>query len=259
MIVLTADIGNTNTAFVLYKGSSPAGMLRLKSDISRSVLDYRGDILAFLNSHHISGSQVEGAILSSVVPECTSLIVSALQRALDKAPVVLSHEIDMGIKICYDNPVQAGLDRLVNAAGAYAKYRTSVIVVDMGTATTFDFVSDRGEFMGGAISPGLKISAEALFEKASMLPRVDFEAPDRVVCSDTVSNIQSGIIFGYAGLVDGMVNRIIDETGQQSQVIATGGLSSLVFPYCKTLQVLDEYLTHDGLKIIFERQMNGIS
>jgi len=257
MNILTVDIGNTNTVFGLYCEDSLAGVLRIKTELNLSVADYSAKISAFIRSTDIGGSHVSGAVLMSVVPDLNVPVGRALQSIIEVEPFVVSHEIDTGIKICYEDPVQVGLDRVVNAVGAFVKYRQSVIVVDMGTATTFDYVSDSGEFMGGAISPGLRISAEALFEKTSLLPRVALKAPDRTVCRDTVSNIQSGIIFGYAGLVDTMVNRMIKETGRHPRVIATGGLSSLVYPYCEALQVMDEYLTHFGLKTIFERQVQA--
>jgi len=252
-MILVVDIGNTNIVFGLYENDDLSGILRVETDSSVSAKDYADKLLFFLESEHVPVSKLNGSIIASVVPEIDELIKEACRVILNSEPVYVSHRIDLGLKISYDNPGQVGTDRLVNAVAAFEKYNQAVIIIDLGTATTFDCVTAEGEYLGGAISPGLKISAEALFEKASKLPKVDLDVPDKVLCTDTVTNMQSGILFGYAGLVDGLVNRMKKEMGSEPFVVATGGLASLILPLSDTVDAVYEYLTLYGLKIIFER------
>ena len=251
-MILVIDIGNTNIVFGLYEGDVLRGILRVETDSAVSAKGYADKLLAFLEAEQVPVSKLKGSIIASVVPEVDAVIKEACRICLKREPVFVSHEIDMGLKICYENPKQAGIDRIVNSVAAFDKYKQAVIVIDFGTATTFDYVSSEGEFKGGVISPGIKISAEALFEKASKLPRVDLVAPEKVICTDTVTNMQAGIVFGNAGLVDGIVKKIKKEAGTEPYVVATGGLASLIFPYSDTIDVVYDYLTLCGLKIIFE-------
>jgi len=252
-MILVVDIGNTNIVFGLYKNDDLSGILRVETDLSMSAKGYADKLLVFLESEQVSVPKLNGSIIASVVPEIDEVIKEACRAILNSEPVYVSHRIDLGLKISYDNPGHVGTDRLVNAVAAFEKYKQAVIIIDLGTATTFDCVTAEGEYLGGAISPGLKISAEALFKKASKLPRVDLASPDKVICTDTVTNMQSGILFGYAGLVDGLVNRMKKEMGSEPFVVATGGLASLILPLSDTVDAVYEYLTLYGLKIIFER------
>jgi len=167
-------------------------------------------------------------------------------------PLIVGPGIKTGMPIFYDNPKEVGADRIVNAVAAYNKYRKESIIVDFGTATTFDYVSPKGEYMGGCIAPGIVISIEALFERASKLPRVEFSKPKTVITKDTVSAIQAGIMFGYAGLVDGIVNRMKAEVKTKPLVLATGGLANVIAPETKTIEKIEDMLTLDGLRIIYE-------
>ncbi len=255
-MILVVDIGNTNIVFGIYSGDDLTGTFRVETDKNLSSNDYAEKLLTFINSKEIKVSDIDGSIISSVVPEIDAVINEACFKYLGKEPVLVSHELDTGIKICYENPRQVGTDRIVNSIAAFDKYKQAVIVIDFGTATTFDYVTSKGEYKGGVIAPGMKISADALFENASKLPRVKLEAPEKVICTDTVTNMQAGIVFGYAGLVDGIVNRIKIESGSGAYVVATGGLASVIFPHSDTIEVLDEYLTLYGLRIIFERNIN---
>lgn len=254
-IILVVDIGNTNIVFGLYKGDNLSGMLRVETDLSVSSQGYTDKLLAFLDAEKVAVSKLNGSVIASVVPEIDAVIKEACGTCLKIQPVFVSHEMDLGLKISYDNPGQVGTDRLVNAVAAFDKYKQAVIIIDLGTATTFDCVTEEGEYLGGAISPGLKISAEALFEKASKLPIVDLVTPEKTICTDTLTNMQSGILFGYAGLVDGLVNRMKKEMGSAPFVVATGGFASLVLPHSDTIDSVYEHLTLYGLKIIFERNI----
>jgi type III pantothenate kinase len=171
-------------------------------------------------------------------------------------PLIVSPAIDVGMPIRYDNPKEVGADRIVNSVAAYERYHTALIVVDFGTATTFDVISKEGAYLGGAIAPGVLISCEALFQKASKLPRIEiFAKPKNVVAKDTVSSMNVGIVYGYAGLVDGIVKRIKREMGQEMKVIGTGGLAALICKETETIDVVDELLTLEGLMIIFKRNL----
>ena len=252
-MILVIDIGNTNIVFGLYEGDILRGILRVETGSAVSAKDCAEKLRAFFEAEQVPVSKLKGSIIASVVPEVDAVIKEACRICLKREPVIASNEIDLGLKISYDNPAQVGTDRLVNAVAAFDKYKQAVIVIDFGTATTFDYVSSEGEFKGGVISPGIKISAEALFEKASKLPRVELVAPEKVICTDTVTNMQAGIVFGNAGLVDGIVKKIKKEAGTEPYVVATGGLASLIFPYSDTIDFVYDYLTLYGLKIIFER------
>ena len=192
-------------------------------------------------------------ILSSVVPPMNERIEQVCRRFFGQTPLVVGPGIRTGVPILYDNPKEVGADRIGNAVAAYERTRSATIVVDFGTATTFDAVTPKGEYLGGAIAPGIAISMEALFHRASKLPRVAFEKPERVVGRNTVASMQSGLVYGYVGLVDGICARMKDELGFPAKVIATGGLAPLIGSVSKQIEVVDDQLTLDGLRIIYQR------
>ena len=197
--------------------------------------------------------QIGAVIISCVVPPLLNSFKDFCVRNLKKEPLIVGPSIKTGMPIRYDNPKEVGADRIVNAIAAYRKYKTKLIIVDFGTATTFDYISSDGVYEGGAIAPGITISAEALFQRASKLPRVEiFAKPKTVVAKETISSINSGLIYGYAGLVDGIVNRIKKEVGADVTVLATGGLAPLIKSEATTIDYVEEFLTLEGLKAIYE-------
>ena len=195
---------------------------------------------------------VDNVIIASVVPPLTSVFIRMVQRYLKTTPIIVDENTKTGLKICYDNPGDVGADRIVNAVAAYAAYGGPVIIVDFGTATTFCAISKEAEYLGGVIVPGILISLEALLQKAAKLPKVTLEPPKTVIGRSTVSSIQSGIIYGYAGMVDELVERIKKEMGGEPYIIATGGLAEMIVPQTRNIKEINPMLTLEGLRIVFE-------
>lgn len=249
--LLVIDIGNTNTVMGIYDGAELVKSWRIRTE--RHTTEDEFSVLAggLFAGSGIDVSNIGKVVISSVVPPMVGILDSYCRKYLAIAPHWVNARSYAGMPILMSNPNEVGADRIVNAVGAYEKYHGALIVIDFGTATTFDVISDDGAYLGGAISPGIMISSEALFLQASKLPRVEvFAPPDRVVGKDTISCIQSGIIFGYAGLVDGMVRRMKAELGGESRVIATGGLSPLMARVAETIEAIEPDLTLEGLRII---------
>jgi type III pantothenate kinase len=207
-----------------------------------------------LDNSEIRSDEIKHMIVSCVVPPLLNMVEEFADRYLRVKPLIVGHETKTGMPIRYDNPKEVGADRIVNSVAAYEKYRQAMVVVDFGTATTFDFVSGQGEYLGGAIAPGVWISSEALFQKASKLPRIEiFARPKGVIAKDTISSMNVGIVYGYAGLVDGIVKRMKKESNEEVVVIATGGLAPLICDVSETIDHVEELLTLEGLKIIYDR------
>lgn len=251
-MLFTVDIGNTNIMFGVFKERDLINHWRIGTDKNKTSDEYG---VLFRNLLDISGVEVNsirGAAISCVVPTLLDVIVKALKSYFDVNPLVVGPGIKTGMPILYHNPKDVGADRIVNAVAAFDEYKSSVIVVDFGTATTFDCVSEKGEYIGGTIATGILVSAEALFGSASKLPRVEIVTPKTVIGKNTVHCIQSGLVFGYAGLVDGIVGRIKDEMGTSPKVVATGGLASVIASESKSLQYIDEFLSLKGLRLVYE-------
>ena len=248
------DIGNTNIVL----GVADKGKI-LKSWRIRTERDITTDELAIMlsalfRSGNIKPARIKDVIISCVVPPLLDTFAKFSQGYFDTKPLVVGPDIKIGMPVLYDNPKEVGADRIVNAIAAYEKYHTGLIVVDFGTATTFDYVSKDGAYIGGAISPGMVISCEALFQKASKLPRVEiFSRPKSAIARDTGNSMNVGIVFGYAGLVDGIVKRMKKESGEKLTVVATGGLAPLICDVSETIDHVEESLTIEGLMIIFDR------
>lgn len=251
-MLLCIDVGNTNIVLGIFQNNT-----LLKNWRIRTERDMTSDELGMLVNNlflpaHLEVESITDVIISCVVPPLLSAFREFCHLLFDREPIIVGPDLNMGMPINYDNPREVGADRIVNAIAAYHKYRTGLIVVDFGTATTFDYISPEGNYEGGAIAPGILISAEALFQKASKLPRVEiFAKPKTVIAKETMSSINSGLIYGYAGLVDGIVDRIKKQTGFDLTVVATGGLASLMQSEAKSIDHVEEFLTLEGLKILY--------
>lgn len=253
-MLLVVDVGNTHTVLGLYEDDELVHHFRIQSERGRTEDEFLVVITSLLQSVGLETEDVTASILGSVVPPLTDSLVRALKRCFEHAPVVVGPGIKTGMPILYENPREVGADRVVNAIAAYERVRGGVIVVDFGTATTFDVVSARGEYLGGAISPGLKLSAEALFARAARLPKIEIVKPPSAIGRNTVNSMQSGLIFGYVALVDGMVERLRAELDYPVTVLATGGEAPLIASESKTIDEVDNQLTLDGLRLLYERQ-----
>jgi len=253
-MLLAIDIGNTNTVIGVYDGDRLIHHWRLRTEKDATEDEF---LLLIKNLFAFAGAKVEaitGTIISCVVPPMVNILDGFCTKYLDHEPLWVHAATFTEMPILYDDPKEVGADRIVNAVAAFHKYRTSIVVVDFGTATTFDCISHEGAYLGGAISPGILISSEALFQKASKLPSIEiFAVPKRVIAKDTVSSMNAGIIYGYAGLVDGIVRRIKKEMAPVPKVIATGGLAELVAGVAETIEVVEPHLTLQGLRIIYDK------
>lgn len=251
-MLLVLDIGNTNIVVGLFEGDTLKGHWRL-STLDRTEDEAGLLLLELLKENCIPHDGVEGAILSSVVPRLEEVWRDATRAYLGVSPFVVTSQMDLGMKIDMDKPAEVGADRLVNSVAAIAKYGWPLITVDLGTAVTLDVVSETGGYIGGAIAPGLAVSMATLFSKAAKLPQVALTPPERTIGRDTISAIQSGIIYGYVGLVDSLVERMFAELGRKTPVIATGGHAAILARESKTITNVEPWLTLDGLLILYRR------
>ena len=253
-MLLCIDLGNTNTTFGIFDGETFLGNWRIRTDHQKMPDEY-GILMSNLLSHagH-KPEQVTGICLCSVVPPLTVIFARACRRFFNHEPLIVRAMagIKTGVKIGYDNPREVGADRIVDAAAVFTLYGGPACVVDFGTATTFDAISPDGAYLGGTIVPGIGISAEALFRRAAKLPRVELVRPPHAIGTNTVHSIQSGLLFGYAGLVEGMVARFRTELGEAMQVIATGGLAEVMSRETDAIDIIDPLLTLKGLHIIWD-------
>ncbi len=258
-MLFVLDVGNTNTVAGVFRSNGNGGYerlvahWRLGTNRTQTVDEYGVLLRNLFAMAELEPSAIDGIIVSSVVPPLDSTLREVCQRYFGCKPLFVEPGIKTGMPINYDNPQEVGADRIVNGVAALQKYGAPCIVVDFGTATTFDCVSAKGEYMGGVIAPGIGISAEALFARTARLPRVDIRRPPRIIGSNTVGSLQSGLFYGYLALVDGLLERLLGEMGEDTKVVATGGLAPLFGDESKYISAVDDLLTLDGLRIIWER------
>jgi type III pantothenate kinase len=252
-MLLVVDVGNTNIVFGLFDGERLAYQFRVESARGRTADEYAVQLRTLLTMHNVAADAVQAAIVACVVPSLTEPMLQLVRSSFGREALVVGPGIRTGMAILIENPREVGADRIADAVAGYEKAKGGVIIVDFGTSTNFDVVTPKGEYLGGVLAPGLQISADALFARAAKLPRVEIAKPPKVVGRNTVHAMQSGIVYGYVGLVDGLVERLLAELGYPCAVIATGGLASLIAPLSKTIGETDDILTLTGLRLLYER------
>ncbi|HEY6968447.1 MAG TPA: type III pantothenate kinase [Candidatus Angelobacter sp.] len=263
-MLLVIDVGNTNTVLGVYamhsagfveanKGTRMVAHWRVATIKTHTVDEYGVLFRNLFAIEKIDAADVRGIVISSVVPPMDSTLREVCERYFHLKPLFIEPGVKTGMPVLYENPAEVGADRVVNGVAAFEKYGGPCVVVDFGTATTFDAVSRKGEYLGGIIAPGIGISAQALFEHTARLPLVDVRQPAKLIGANTVASIQSGLFFGYLGLVDGILERLLQELGPETKVVATGGQANLIGKSSKYIKTVDDLLTLDGLRIIWER------
>jgi len=251
-MLLAIDIGNTNIAVGVFEGETLRATWNVATDINKTADEYAVLLLNLLPREGLALSDIDHASIACVVPPLLSIFEELSQRYFKISPLIVGPGVKTGVRICTDNPREVGADRVANAAAAHHLYGGPLIVIDFGTATTLDAISQEGDYLGGAIAPGIGIAAEALFERASKLPRVELIPPEHAIGKNTVTTMQSGIIFGYVGLIESLVARIRRELGGKVQVVATGGFAEIIAKETKVVDAVNLHLTLIGLRLIHE-------
>ncbi len=255
-MLLAIDIGNSHIVFGIFEKEKLVGEFRAATQLHKTSDEYGVLLKSLLLDKNVTPTQISGAIIASVVPALTEVFEALIQICFTVTPIIVTHQLQTGIAIRYDRPEQVGADRIVNAAAAFHLFGSKgqpLIIVDFGTATTFDVVSDQGDYLGGAIAPGLVVSAEALSSRTAKLPRVELIAPKNVIGRETSESIRSGLVFGHVGLVNEIISRAALELNKTPYVVATGGLSGLIAPLCKVISIVRPTLTLEGLMIIYHK------
>ncbi|NLL89668.1 MAG: type III pantothenate kinase [Dehalococcoidales bacterium] len=250
-MLLAIDIGNTETTFGVFEGEKKKATFQMTTAIHRTADEGAVLLLSILKNRGLEASDITEVALCSVVPPLTLIFDDMIKRYFNISPLIVAAGVKTGIRVCMDNPKEVGADRIVVAVAAHHLYGGPVIIVDLGTATTFEIVSKNGDYLGGAIAPGMLSSAEALFQRAAMLPRIDMAPPNKVIGTNTIDAMRSGVVYGYVGLVEGMVQRMQKELGGRVKVVATGGFSGLIAKETRIIDEVNPDLTLIGLRIIY--------
>lgn len=263
-MILVVDVGNTNIVLGVYDDKQLVADWRFSTDTTRTADEYGIQVVQLFKQKHLETMEIEGVIISSVVPSIMYTLEHMIRKYFEKEPMIVGNTLNTGINIMIDNPKEVGADRIVNAVAAHDKFHnTPLIIIDFGTATTFCALTEEGDYLGGVICPGLKISANALFEKAAKLPKVELIRPESIIGKNTVSSMQSGIVFGYIGQVEYIVEKIKKEMLQAGTrnpyVVATGGLAKLIAKDSTSVDRIEPFLTLDGLRIIYEKNRSNIN
>ena len=251
-MLLLMNINNTNTMLGLYQNEEWIANWRIASDRAKLPDEYAMLLKSLFDFEGLYWENISGVAIASVVPPLTTSFVEMCQRFLNQDPLVVTHNIKTGVKVLTDYPAEVGADRILNALATHRLHGSPAIVVDFGTATTFDAVSAEGDYLGGAIAPGLGIAAEALFSRTAKLPRIELVAPSKAIGRNTIHCMQSGLVLGYIGLIEGLVTRIRAELGGQAKVIGTGGLAPLLAKETNIIETVDQMLTLEGLRLMYE-------
>ena len=253
-MLLTVDVGNTNITFGCFDKDKLVCTFRMMTKQPKTSDEYGINIKSFLNFNNIDTDNIEGVIVASVVPAVMHALVGGIERYTGKNPLIVGPGIKTGIKIVTENPKEIGPDRIVDAVAAYEKYGGPVLVLDFGTATTYDLLNEKGEFVAGITAPGIRISAKALWEDTAKLPEIEIKKPDSILAQNTVTSMQAGLIYGQIGQTEYIVNKVITESGYSNvRVIATGGLGRLISDETDCIEKYDRNLTLDGLRLIYEK------
>ena len=258
-MIFVFDVGNTNTVLGVYDGEELTHHWRIETNRNKTNDEYGMLIKSLFDFADLSLSDISGIIISSVVPPIMFALEKMCIRYFNLKPLVVGPGVKTGLNIKYDNPKEVGADRIVNAVAAIHKYGSPLIIVDFGTATTYCYITEDKQYLGGAIAPGIGISTEALYTRAAKLPRIEIDRPEGVIGRNTVSAMQSGILYGYVGQVEGLVNRMKNESKQTPTVIATGGLASLIAQESSVIDIVEPFLTLKGLQLIYKRNMENIN
>ena len=251
-MILAVDIGNTDTTLGLFSEEKLIYDWRTTSGLSRTSDEYGVLINSFLSQAKTDTDDLSGVVISSVVPSLTDMIAHMSEKYLRKTAIIVSSKLDLGVPILIDNPEQLGADRICNAVAGIRDYDLPLVVVDFGTATTFDVISSKGEYLGGVIAPGVETSANDLFHRAAQLPKIDFHFPDNIIGKNSINSMQSGIMNGAVAIVDSMISAIEKEMGEKMNTVATGGFAHLITPRCSTVKEINAHLTLEGLNYIYD-------
>lgn len=252
-MIFAIDVGNTHIVVGCISNGKVLFTERISTNLQKTELEYAIDFKIILELYHIAPSDIEGSIISSVVPPLSNLLRQAIAKIFGHTPLVVGPGIKTGLKIMIDNPAQLGSDLAVGAVAAAAAYPAPMIVIDMGTATTFSVIGKSKQYLGGAIVPGVQVALDSLSNGTSQLPRISLEAPRKVIGTNTVDCMKSGSVFGSAAMTDGMIDRIRDELGEPASIVATGGIARFIIPFCRHKIIYDDSLMLRGLELIYKK------